>query len=955
MSEQEVKLKVTADTGSAEQGFDKLKRKQEEVGDSAEKVSASYEALVGFAKSAGAALGAAFSINAAKDLLEFGAQLDDVSSGFNRLSAAAGESGDALLQKLRRATGDTIPDIELMTEATQALRAGLKPDEMVTVTEAARALAEETGGNAKEALDGLIFSLQSGNDRFLKTQGIIIDNKKAFEEYAAANGLVADKLDEVQKAEALRAASIEALKQKISDVGPITADVGDKFAMLSTTLSNAYGKFALAAAGNAAVNDALDGLNVAIKNIDFTAILNGLGGMIGLLKDSAIAAADATEKVIDFAAGVLRGTGEAIGNAATAVKNAVQSMTPDVENFGRNLRGVNELLRSDSKEATQAAVIAYSQLAQEALKNSAVAGNMGSAMAFTGEQVRAAAQKFGVSTDALKALTTQAHEATGATSNHNAVVSALVATQKKLQDGVKNATNEINKATKTTNAATKDAKTYDSVIASIVTDLEKQKKALQAINGNGGLEEFKRQVESITDAYTSNQISSDEATARLNTLAQSFKDVGVDAEGFATALDEAGKKISTGIKKTADDVDAQVSQIKDSIGQELLGSLSNILADGLVNGFDGQSAQQAAGAIGSAIGAALGTAIGAYLGSPATGALLGGAIGGALGQLSVGLFGKDSAGTKFRKSVDKFFADAFDADRLMVVINGQLKQIKDLDFSGKQFGDPAAGFFDAFNKLPATAQAAFSGVATAYAEALGQGQEFAANLAAVFVNNIGGSLNNLQLLVQASGMSFEQLHDSVVNAFLDGKLSAIEALSALQQINNISQKGIPDGVGMIVTAFENLKAAGEKGGRAATDALRDLADEAKELHVKTLPELMQRLVQSGKFSAQEIKILFDALAKNGITSIEQLSKATDEQLIAILAELQAQKFPFAQGTQDAKDLLAQVEKLPEKIKTKLVFEVQTVMDENTRQAQAAGVFDKAAVQFREIGQREGIR
>lgn len=956
MSDQETRLRITVDHSQAAAAFDTLEGKQEEIAKSVQGVGAGYEALMAIAKSAGAALGAAFSIGAAKDLLEYGSTLDDVASGFNRLSEAAGDTGDVLLQKLRKATGDTIPDIELMREATQALRAGIKPDEMVVMTEAARALAEETGGNAKEALDSLIFSVQSGNDRFLKTQGIIIDNKRAFEEYAKANGLVADKLDEVQKAEAIRAASLEAMKQKIADVGPITADVGDKFAQLSTTVQNTYGQFALAAASNKDINAALDSLIGLLKSIDFQPLISGLGSVINLFAETARVTTDATNTIINFVSNGLRATGQAIGNGLASASNAIGSFSADVEVFGKNLRGVNELLRSDTKEAAQAAVIAYTELAKEALKNANVAGNLGSSILYTGDQVKAAAAKFGISTDELKklgqaAVSVAANEKGAGTATNN-----LATAHNKLTQSVKNSTADIKKYGEEQKKTTKETKTYEDVINDLFGTLDKQKKALNALSSFGGFSEFEKQINDITRAFNNNEISGDEAIQSIRDLSTSFKQAGADAETFQTIATKAIDGISSGMGKAKNDIDQQVKDINKSIGSELIGNLSNILADGLLNGFDRGSAEQAGQAIGSALGAGIGAAIGSYLGSPGAGAVIGSSLGGVLGQLSIKLFGgKDSAGTKFRKDVDKFFADAFDADRLLVIINGQLKQIKDLDFSGSQFGDPTSGFFDAFNKLPATAQAAFSGVATAYAEALGQGQEFAAGLAAVFVNNIGGSLNNLQLLVQASGMSFEQLHKSVVNAFLDGKLSAIEALSALQQINNISQKGIPDGIGMVVQAFENLKAAGAKGGRAATDALTDLADEAKELHLKTLPELMQKLVASGKYSAQEIKILFDALAHNGITSIEQLSKATDEQLIAILAELEAQKFPFAQGTQDAKELLQQVEKLPEKIKTKLVFDVETNMDDTTRQAAAAGVFTKAQVQFREIGQREGIR
>lgn len=282
----------------------------------------------------------------------------------------------------------------------------------------------------------------------------------------------------------------------------------------------------------------------------------------------------------------------------------------------------------------------------------------------------------------------------------------------------------------------------------------------------------------------------------------------------------------------------------------------------------------------------------------------------------------DSEGTKLRKAADKYFADIFDKNRLSIVINNQLKQITDLDFGGKDSGNAAKGFFDAFNNLGANAQGAFGGVARAFSELLGQSQEFAANLAAVFSNNLGGSLNNLQLLIEATGQSAQSLRQAVVDAFLDGKISALEAQTAINGINNAMKKGIPDAVGAVTQAFDNLKAAGTNGGRASTDALRDIGEEAKELKIKTFPELIAYLVKTGKYSSEEIAKVFDALKKAGIDTIDKLTNATDQKLIGVLSQLQAQDFPFAKAAQDAQKLIDTVTNLPKEIKTRLVFEVQ---------------------------------
>ena len=203
-----------------------------------------------------------------------------------------------------------------------------------------------------------------------------------------------------------------------------------------------------------------------------------------------------------------------------------------------------------------------------------------------------------------------------------------------------------------------------------------------------------------------------------------------------------------------------------------------------------------------------------------------------LGNIVESIFGGEDAGTTARKAADKFFADAFDANRLQVIIDGQLKEISDLVFKGDSlFGgevDFTDGTFSNFlASLPGEAQAAFNGVGLAFEDLLGIGQDVGGQLAAVFANNVGGSLNNLQLLVQSTGKSFEELRGFVVEAFLDGKISALEAQTALNGLAQVAQKGIPDAIGATVQAFDNLKAAGVKGGRALIDALQDIGFEAK--------------------------------------------------------------------------------------------------------------------------------
>ncbi|NBW22541.1 MAG: hypothetical protein EBR82_82805, partial [Caulobacteraceae bacterium] len=207
------------------------------------------------------------------------------------------------------------------------------------------------------------------------------------------------------------------------------------------------------------------------------------------------------------------------------------------------------------------------------------------------------------------------------------------------------------------------------------------------------------------------------------------------------------------------------------------------------------------------------------------GTVLGGEIGGIVGRL-VGEYivrnTQDLASTKERKRIDKYFGELFDGGRLGVVIQGQvqtavsngiltigetlqearpqLQRLSDLVFEGftpfagqVQFG--GEGFFNYFNTLSAGVQNAFNGIGLAIGKLQGISNEQARLIGTAISNNIGGSLQNLQVLVQQTGETFEDLSKAILKAFRDAQLTAEEAYNSLVQLQNIYSEGIPGAIG----------------------------------------------------------------------------------------------------------------------------------------------------------------
>ena len=301
--------------------------------------------------------------------------------------------------------------------------------------------------------------------------------------------------------------------------------------------------------------------------------------------------------------------------------------------------------------------------------------------------------------------------------------------------------------------------------------------------------------------------------------------------------------------------------------------------------------------------------------------MLGEKAGEALAEL-----GKDLQGTVERKQIDKYFVDIFDGNRIGVLIEGQIyravsngvvtigqtleeikpqiQRISDIVFEGftpfagmVKFG--GENFFNYFNTLSASVQNTFTGVGTALGLLQGVSAETAKLIGAAITNNVGGSLQNLQVIVQATGESLETLSEAVVKAFLDSSLSIEEAYNSLLQLQGIFEKGIPGAVGAWKEALKNFGTAVKENlsGRYLIDSFRDIASEGMEAG-ETFERIGAEIAGSLGLSGDQIQLFFVAMRNAGITNLSQLENASTESLISILAIAQKIKDGIAVTAED---------------------------------------------------------
>jgi hypothetical protein len=292
------------------------------------------------------------------------------------------------------------------------------------------------------------------------------------------------------------------------------------------------------------------------------------------------------------------------------------------------------------------------------------------------------------------------------------------------------------------------------------------------------------------------------------------------------------------------------------------------------------------------------------------GATLGGDIGGIVGRLTgeyIVRNTQDLASTKVRKNIDRYFSDLFDGERLSIVIQGQLTgaidqatgeairssqpqiaRLSDLVFEGFT---PFAGnvsfggenFRSYFDTLSSDIQASFNGVGLALGTLQGVSAEQARLIGIAISNNIGGSLQNLQVLIQQTGESFEDLSNAITESFLNSQLTIEEAYNALLQIQNIFEDGIPGAIGAWEEAIDNFAAKIQDNlpGRYLVDSFRDIGAEAKEANA-SFQQVVTAWAEKAGLAGQQVQLFFLALRNAGITNLDQLATAGNNVVISVL-------------------------------------------------------------------------
>lgn len=891
--DKEIEIKITVDAQGAVKSFEQLGRVIDETKGEAKDAEQGFTRLEATVTALNSAvqLGvqvynlASGAFNTLFNSLNRGDDIANITANFQRLSAQAGEISQQFESRLLTAVDGTISRFDTLSIATKGLLLNLEPSTIELFAASADKLGDAVGISATDAFNTLTQSVGKGNLKILESVGISADAIDVFETYATAIGKTKDELTKQEQALANQAVATSLVQTKLSTLSDTTRGAGENLLIFQNTLEDLRDRFLQAISSNATLNLALSQFNNALKQVDFSFFEKGIAKTFVLVEKLA-------EKFNNFAL------------------NLRTSQLSNETSFGQGLEELASRFRAADKEGKT--------FAETALKNKFAIEALSNAFFNLGEEAQKRFAPF--IKQYANALLEAGQETQKLGTGTKGVIKPLSEYEKlleRIQKDLKGFSNE-------SKGAGKETKSFLDLISSANSDIR------QAIS-----------------LYKDGAIDGQAFADALSSIGSSSKNAGIGLEEFQrvqnAALAEAellpttipiNPKLEIDQLRLKQEEQRATVQIVDSISQSVL-QTARIIADGRIG-------KDEFGGVGAAVGSIIGGIIGAFYGDGGTigsaaGAQVGAAAGSILGELtaiiSEALGGRPSSREK--KEIDAFFSDLFSKDRLTVVVGDELRAILDLDFSGGEFGNPETGFFDVINTASENVRDSFDAVALAVSTLFDSFDEIGYNLSAVFANNVGTSLNNLQILIKQAGLSFEELSDQIVRAFNNGQVSAIEANQALVNLQEIMTDGIPGAAGDTTQALQNLFDAGARGGTAAIDALQDIAFEAQEAQLTSLQQAQQLALQSGELTAEQINAVFETLTAFGIDTIEELATASETQIIAVLANLQGQGI-LTDTTATIADTAAAIEAIPSNQEKRVTFiaDVQYTDRANTPQGQA---------------------
>lgn len=220
-------------------------------------LKAGVQAAVGF-----------MTISTIKSFVQLASETDTVKTAFKNMALAVGKNADVLLASVKKASHDTISEIDLMKNATMAVQ--LMGEDVLQylpkMTEIAVAAARAKGVETSQMLNDIITASGRQSTQILDNLGISSVRAGQFmDEYAAKLGKTRDKLTESEKSAAFFYATMKAGGEVINTVGGGTLTLGEKVQSIDARFKNLASN--LSTIFTPAISKVIDWINTLIEPI----------------------------------------------------------------------------------------------------------------------------------------------------------------------------------------------------------------------------------------------------------------------------------------------------------------------------------------------------------------------------------------------------------------------------------------------------------------------------------------------------------------------------------------------------------------------------------------------------------------------------------------------------------------------------------------------------------------
>jgi cell division septum initiation protein DivIVA len=340
MADKKIRLLVQAEVKKAVQALNKVEKEQKDIKKQNDGLKKSFAGL-------GGAIAGVFAVgvltNYAKESLRLKGQTDQLTKAFKNLGNQVGFNEQSL-EKFRKATNGTVSDVDLMTQANNALLLGIveSDDQFADLIDSAQRLAQAVGQDAVFGIESLTTGIGRQSKLMLDNLGIIVDTNRAYEIYAERLGKSTSELTDNERKQAFIQATMESVRSKVDQLGEETLGATEAMAELEVSMENlqlAFGGF-VEGPGLVFINFLSDGIS-GLTNIseDISGVIQHIKGFPDRLQESfdSIGQEQKIKIAFDTFVGPMQPSEFAPDNVSPS-----QALIPDEDEFLPDMKVVEE-------------------------------------------------------------------------------------------------------------------------------------------------------------------------------------------------------------------------------------------------------------------------------------------------------------------------------------------------------------------------------------------------------------------------------------------------------------------------------------------------------------------------------------------------------------------------------------------------------------------------------------